>query len=42
MPKLIYFGVYARAEPIRILLHHAKVEYEDKRISFEEWGALKS
>jgi hypothetical protein len=42
MGKLTYFGVYGRAEPIRILLAHAKVDYEDKRITFEEWGALKA
>jgi len=39
---LTYFGVYARAEPIRMLLNHARVDFEDRRISFEEWGALKS
>lgn len=35
LPKLMYFGVYARAEPIRMLLNLAKVKYEDDRVSFE-------
>ena len=42
MGKLTYFGVYARAEPVRMLLAHAKVEFEDERITFEQWGALKA
>jgi len=40
--KLIYFGAYARAEPIRMLLNHANVQFEDVRISFEQWGTLKA
>ncbi len=39
--KLTYFGVYALEEPIRMMLVHAKQPFEDKRISFEEWPALK-
>jgi len=30
-----------RGEPIRMLLSHAKVKYEDKKISMEEWPSLK-
>ena len=35
--KLIYFDLNARASFIRALLFHAKVEFEDVRISFEEF-----
>ena len=35
MSKLIYFGLYGRGEKLRILLSHAKVEFEDERISGE-------
>ena len=41
MYNLHYFGVYARAEPIRMLLTIAGVEFNDHRITMETWGALK-
>lgn len=31
-----------RGEPIRMLLSHAKVKFEDKRISMEEWPSQKA
>ena len=40
--KLTYFGAYARAEPIRFVLDHAKVKYEDNRIGFGDMPALKA
>ncbi|CAG7827881.1 unnamed protein product [Allacma fusca] len=40
--KLTYFNARAVAEPIRLLLAHANVEYEDKRIEGTEWAELKS
>jgi glutathione S-transferase len=39
--KLTYFNVRAVAEPIRLLLAHAKIEYEDDRVEGSDWPALK-
>ena len=40
--KLTYFNGRGRAEVSRLIFAQAGVEYEDKRISGEEWGQLKS
>jgi len=38
---LRYFNVMVRAEPIRMLLSHAGVKFEDRRITKEEWPSIK-
>jgi len=40
-PTYVYFDMYGHGEPIRILFAVAKQPYVDKRISMEEWPALK-
>ena len=40
--KMSYFDGYGRAEPIRLMLHHAKAGFDDDRISFEEWPKVKA
>lgn len=40
--KLYYFDGYGRAESIRMLLSHAKQEFEDIRLSKEEFAPLKA
>mmetsp|Transcript_9250 Transcript_9250/g.21490 ORF Transcript_9250/g.21490 Transcript_9250/m.21490 type:complete len:244 (-) Transcript_9250:159-890(-) len=39
--KLIYFPVSSRGEAVRLALHLADIPFEDKRVGFAEWGALK-
>ena len=40
-PKVVYFNIQGRAQSFRYLLAHKGVEYEDVRVTFEEWGAAK-
>merc|ERR1712166_452268 len=40
-PKLYYFAIYGRAEPIRMALTLGGVEFEDHRVNHEESKALK-
>jgi len=41
-PKLTYFAFAGgRIGPIRIALRQAKVDFEDERLSFQEFGARK-
>lgn len=40
--KLHYLDIYGRAEPIRMLLNHAKIEFEDVRYSREEFPEKKA
>ena len=39
--ELLYFDGYGRAEIIRIILNYGGVEFEDKRVNFEEWPKIK-
>ena len=39
--RLIYFDLGGRAEGIRMLLAHANFQYEDRRISMEEFAKMK-
>lgn len=39
--KLIYFNFKAMAEPIRYLFAYGGQEYEDVRVTNEEWATLK-
>ncbi|KAG8231881.1 hypothetical protein J437_LFUL009730 [Ladona fulva] len=40
--KLTYFDVRALAEPIRYLLAYGGIEFEDHRVAFEQWPAMKN
>ena len=40
--KLYYFNLYARAEPIRMILAKAGAQWEEQRVEFSEWPALKA
>ena len=40
--KLTYFGLYGRGEPSRMAMTHAKMAFEDHRITFAEWGPMKA
>ena len=35
--KLVYFDIYGKAEPIRMALWKAGIEYEDVRLNKEGW-----
>jgi glutathione S-transferase len=39
--KLTYFNIYGRSEPIRMMLTKAGAEWEDERLEFAEWPAIK-
>lgn len=40
--KLIYFGIPGRGEAIRLALTIGGVEFEDKRVPFQDWGKVKA
>jgi len=39
--KLIYFNSRGRAEPIRMIFAHCEVDFEDKRVTSDEWKEMK-
>lgn len=39
--KFYYFPFYVRGEPIRMMLEHAGVQWEDVKVTFDQWPALK-
>ena len=39
--KVNYFPIYGRAEPIRMLLNHAKAPFEDNKIPMDQWPKIK-
>merc|ERR1712146_622960 len=40
--KLVYFPLRGRGDGIRALLHVAGVEFEDEKVTFEEWPSKKA
>jgi glutathione S-transferase len=41
-PRITYFDIRGRIEPVRLIFEELGIEYEDRRIaSIEEWQALK-
>jgi len=42
VPKLSYFNVEGLGEPIRLLFKIANIEFEDNRVNFEDWPAMKA
>ncbi|RUS87281.1 hypothetical protein EGW08_004961 [Elysia chlorotica] len=39
--KLVYFDARGRAELLRLILHQSGVKFEDQRVTFADWPALK-
>ena len=39
--KLTYFNLTARAETIRLIFAVGGIKFEDNRIEFSAWGAMK-
>ena len=39
--KLLYFNSRGRAEPIRMIFAHCDVDFEDKRLTPDEWKEMK-
>ena len=39
--KLIYFNSRGLTEPIRMIFAHCDVDFEDKRVTSDEWKEMK-
>ena len=39
--ELVYFDLHARAEANRMVLAHAKADWNDRRVGGDSWKALK-
>lgn len=42
MPKLVYFPLQGRAQAVRYFLAHKGIEFEDIKLTFEEWAPIKA
>ena len=42
MPQIVYYDIQGRAQALRYVLAAAGVEFEDKRLTGEEWAAEKA
>ena len=43
MPMILhYFDIYGRGEPIRVILHYAGIQFEDRTYSFEAWPSIQN
>ncbi len=42
LPTVTYFDIRARAEPIRLILEEAGIQYEDQQITDQEWPKLRA
>uniref|UniRef100_A0A914PAC9 glutathione transferase n=1 Tax=Panagrolaimus davidi TaxID=227884 RepID=A0A914PAC9_9BILA len=40
--KFVYFDGRGIAEPARLILHYANIDFEDVRVSIEEWQEMKT
>ena len=40
--KIEYFKAHGRAEPLRVMLHHAGADYVEQGVSFPTWVYRKS
>jgi glutathione S-transferase len=36
-PRILYFDIRGRAEPLRLLLEDVGVEYPDQQVTLEQW-----